>query len=202
MEKAKEVFRKIMTVLSVVIFVFGLFIFVSVLNASAGKVPSVLGFSFMQIQTGSMEPEYPVGSIVVTRKIDVDKLEKGDVISFYSSDPQTKGMPITHRIVEKNRTSGGSPFFTTKGDANDFDDSYTVGSLSIIGKVVYNIGTVGGSIISVLKNPNVIFCFIVLPLIFITFGEAVNLVTLIVKSKEENEAIKEENNEQSEEGKN
>lgn len=191
-----------MTVLSVVIFLFGLFVFVSVLNASAGKVPSVLGFSFMQIQTGSMEPDYPVGSIVVTKKTDVEELKTGDVISFYSNAPDTKGMPITHRIVRVQRTSGGSPFFTTKGDANDFDDSLTVGTYSIIGKVVYNIGTVGGSIISVLKNPNVIFCFIVMPLIFITFGEAVNLVTLIVKSKEENEAIKEVNNEQSEESKN
>ena len=197
MEKAKKIFSRIMSTLSVVIFIFGLFIFLSVLRASAGKVPSVLGFSFMQIQTGSMEPTYPVGSIVITKKVDAEKLEKGDAISFYSTAEETKGLVITHRIVDIQKSMGnGQPIFTTKGDANNYDDPTTVRAVNVVGKVVYNIGTTGGSVISVLKNPNVIFCFIVLPLIFITFGEAVNLVTLIVKSKEDDN---EDENEQSSE---
>lgn len=200
MKKVKNIFSRILTSLSVVIFLFGLFVFVSVLNASAGKVPSVLGFSFMQIQTGSMEPEYPVGSIVITRKVDCFDLQKGDVISFYSTDAETSGMVITHRIVKVEKTlGGGQPLFTTKGDANSTDDATKVSNISVIGKVVFNIGTVGGSVISVLKNPNVIFFFIVLPLIFITFGEAIHLVTLIVESKEEK---KEEENGQNDEKEN
>lgn len=195
MEKAKNIFTRIMSVLSVLIFLFGLFIFVTVLNASAGKVPSVFGYSFLQVQTGSMEPEYPVGSIVIAKKTDTKELKTGDVISFYSTDKEISQKVVTHRITEISSNMKGVPTFTTKGDANNIEDRESVSSIMVIGKVVYSIGTVGGSVISVLKNPNVIFFFIVLPLIFITFGEAVNLVTMIVNSKEEK---KEEENERPE----
>lgn len=193
MEKAKKVFSRVMAVLSVVIFLFGLFVFITVLNASAGKIPSVLGYSFLQVKTGSMEPEFPVGTIVVVKKVDVKELQVGDVISFYSTDKSISNEVVTHRIVGRTFSLQGYPTFTTKGDANRNEDSAPVSNIMVIGKVVYNIGTASGSVISVLKNPNVIFFFIVLPLVFITFGEAVNLVTLIVNSREEKKA--EENGE-------
>ncbi len=188
MKKAKKIFTRTMTALSVLVFVFGLVIFGSVLNAAAGKVPSVFGFSLLQVTSGSMEPEFMTGSIVIVKETDATKLKKGDVISFYSSDSAIEGKVNTHRIHAVEYSLGsGEPVFITKGDANELPDSQMVWSGSVIGKVVYDFGTVSGSVISVFKNPNVIFFVIVLPLIFITFGEAVNLVTLIVKSKYEQE---------------
>lgn len=193
MKKFKKIFSTVMTVLSVVVFVFGLVIFVSVLNASAGKVPSVFGFSVLQVKTGSMEPEHMTGSIVVVKETDVAELKVGDVISFYSMDYTISGKVNTHRIVEINyMIDGEEPIFTTKGDRNQNVDADKVHAANVIGKVVYDLGTVSGSVISVLQNPNVIFFVIVLPLIFITFSEAVNLVNLIVKSKYEQEEEEDE----------
>lgn len=184
MEKAKKFFGRVMTVLSVVIFIFGLVIFVSVLNASAGKVPSVLGFSVLQVRSGSMEPEYMTGSVVVVKKTDVTKLKVGDVISFYSMDDTISGQVNTHRIIKiDHMIDGDEPIFTTQGDRNELPDKDKVHSANVIGEVVYDLGTVSGSVISVLQNPKVIFFVIILPLIFITFSEAVNLVTLIAKHK-------------------
>lgn len=184
MKKAKKIFSRIMTVLSVVLFIFGLVIFVSVLNASAGKVPSVFGFSVMQVKSGSMLPDYEIGTIVVTKKVDATELKVGDVISFYSTESEISGKVNTHRIVRvEGGEEDGVPYFTTKGDHNDDVDAHKVWPQNIVGKVVYNLGTVSGSFISIIQNPNVIFFVIVLPLIFITFGEAINLVTLIVESK-------------------
>ena len=193
MKKAKSIFSKIMTAVSAIMFLFGLFVFVSVLNASAGKVPSVLGYSFLQVQTGSMEPEFHVGSIVIAKKVNPEELEVGDVISFYSMADDINGKVNTHRIVKLSANMAGGRRFITKGDANTANDPDDVSPVNVIGKVVYNIGSVGGSVLSVLKNPNVILIFIVLPLIFITFGEAVNLVTLIVESKEEKDERNSEN---------
>ncbi len=188
MKKAKKIFSRIMTGLSALVFVFGLVIFICVLNASAGEVPSVFGFSVLQVSSGSMEPEYMTGSVVVVKATDPAELKKGDVISFYSTDATIAGKVNTHRIIDiEYSLGGGEPIFTTQGDANDYPDSSKVWGNTVIGKVVYDLGTVSGSVISVFKNPNVIFFVIVLPLIFITFGEAVNLVTLIVKSKYEQE---------------
>ena len=199
MKKAKKIFSRIMTVLSVALFVFGVVVFVSVLNASEGKVPSVFGFSVLQVKTGSMLPEYEIGTIVITKTVDSNELQVGDVISFYSMDKDIAGEVNTHRI-EKIEHGGddNAPYFTTKGDNNSQVDKQKVWPSQIVGKVVYNLGTVSGSVIGVFQNPNVIFFVIVLPLIFITFGEAVNLVTMIVESKsrkkEDGDDIPEEKN--------
>lgn len=199
MKKAKKIFSRIMTVLSVALFIFGVVVFVSVLNASAGKVPSVFGFSVLQVKTGSMLPEYEIGTIVITKSVEANELQVGDVVSFYSLDKDISGEVNTHRIV--NIEYGGddnAPYFTTKGDNNSQVDKQKVWPAQLVGKVVYNLGTVSGSIIGVFQNPNVIFFVIVLPLIFITFGEAVNLVTMIAESKsrkkEDGDDIPEEKN--------
>lgn len=199
MKKAKKIFGRIMTVLSVLIFVFGLVVFISVLNASAGKVPSVFGFSVLQVKTGSMLPEYEIGTVVVTKKVDVNDLKEGDVISFYSLDKDISGEVNTHRIVKvEHGGDDNAPYFTTKGDNNSDVDKMKVWPNQIVGKVVYNLGTVSGSFIGVFQNPKVIFFVIILPLIFITFGEAVNLVTMIAESKsqkkEDGDDIPEEKN--------
>lgn len=199
MKKAKKIFSRIMTVISVALFIFGVVVFVSVLNASAGKVPSVFGFSVLQVKTGSMLPDYEIGTIVITKNVDANDLQVGDVISFYSLDQDISGEVNTHRI-EKIEHGGddNAPYFTTKGDNNTQVDKQKVWPSQIVGKVVYNLGTVSGSVIGIFQNPNVIFFVIVLPLIFITFGEAVNLVTMIAESKyrkkEDGDDIPEEKN--------
>ena len=172
-----------MAAVSAIIFILGLTIFISVLGASAGKAPSVLGFSVLQVQTGSMEPEIPIGGIVITRKVKPASLKVGDIISFYSNDVKISGKINTHRIVEISDSESGEKIFRTKGDANPADDEAAVFEVDLVGKVIFNIGTVGSSFLGVLRNPKIIFIFIVLPLIFITMGEAVNLAKLIAEYK-------------------
>lgn len=185
-EKAKKIFTRVISVITALSFVLGLAIFISVLRANKGEVPSVLGFSVMRVRTGSMEPTLRTGCIVVARKTDPQKLEIGDIISFYSTDPdpQINGQVETHRIVERHMLITGEREFITKGDANSADDSYPVLHSRIIGKVVINLGVASGSVLGILQNPKVIFFLIILPLIFITFSEAVNLVNLIVNRNE------------------
>ena len=56
----------------------------------------LFGFQIYTVLSGSMEPKYPVGSLVYVRKIEPEKLEVGDDISFLVSDKTV----VTHRIVE------------------------------------------------------------------------------------------------------
>ena len=183
MKKAGKIFSRIMAVISVVIFILGLTIFVSVLRASAGKAPSVFGFSVLQVTSGSMEPEIPVGGIVVVRKVKPESLKVGDVISFYSNDVDISGKVNTHRIFEIKQSESGEKIFRTKGDANEYADTAAVFEIDLVGKMILNLGSVGGSVFDVLRNPTIILIFIVLPLIFITLGEAVSLAKLIAEYK-------------------
>ena len=53
-------------------------------------------------------------------------------------------------------------------------------SSRVIGKVVFDLGVVSGSVLGMLQNPKVIFFLIIVPLIIITFSEAVNLVNIVM----------------------
>ena len=178
--KIKKILSRIMTVLTVVSFLFGLVIFISVLRANQGEVPSVLGYSVLRLQTGSMEPEYRTGSIIIAKKVDVNDLEKGDVISFYSTSLDISDRVNTHRIVDIIYDQSGSREFVTKGDANELQDETPVLASRVIGKVIFDLGVVSGSVLGMLQNPKVIFFLIIVPLIIITFSEAVNLVNIIM----------------------
>lgn len=139
-----------------------------------------------------MEPEIPVNGIVITFKAKPKALKVGDVISFYSNDVDISGKVNTHRIVEIRNSESGELIFRTKGDANDSIDTAAVFERDLVGKVIVNIGTIGGTFIDVLRNPKIIFIFIVLPLIFITMGEAVNLARLIAEYKYSNQKDEED----------
>ncbi len=178
--KIKRIATLTLSIITVLVFVVGFGIFVTVLRTDANEVPSILGFSVMKIQTGSMEPEYKTGSVIVTRKTSPDDLKKGDVISFYSIDGNISNQVNTHRIEEVTYFKGGERVFITKGDANVAVDEQPVYERRIIGKVIWNLGVFSGSVITFLQNPNIILFFIVIPLVIITFFEAVNLVNMIV----------------------
>ncbi len=193
-EKIKNIIKRILSVIAAVSFVLGLVIFISVLRANNGEVPNIFGFSVMRVQTGSMEPELRVGSIVITRHVPQEEISVGDIISFYSIDPGLNNQVETHRIVEEHYV-GKEREYITKGDANQADDSYPVIYRNVIGKVIGNLGVASGSVIGILQNKNVILFLIIIPLVFITFSEAVNLVNLVIESRK---TAKEENSDESE----
>ena len=104
----------------------------------ATKVPVFGGIELKIVQSGSMEPNIPVGSLIVVKT--ADQFKKGDVITF-GADTKTQ-IPTTHRIVDV-QGSGGVLYYTTRGDANDVDDPKPVIKDDIIGKVVLSVPTLG-----------------------------------------------------------
>ena len=90
----------------------------------------VAGIRPYTVISGSMEPEYPVGSIVYVKDIEVKNVEVGDVITFVLDD---KLNVATHRVVGVDFEEGYS---TTKGDANNSNDGSPVYFENYLGKVV------------------------------------------------------------------
>lgn len=96
----------------------------------------IMGFRPYVIETQSMEPDYPVNTLVYVHDIEFDKLTVGDVISYTNQANST----VTHRITAINKEDG---FVQTKGDANEFEDILPVYSENIIGKVYFKIPYIG-----------------------------------------------------------
>lgn len=108
------------------------------LNIS-GKSFHIFGYALLRVQTGSMSPTYEEGDFLISKETDTSLLKKGDIITFYSSDPRIKGMLNTHRIVDVERQDGRR-VFTTKGDAAEKEDSYKVNENEVFGITVGSVG--------------------------------------------------------------
>jgi signal peptidase I len=95
----------------------------TVMAAILGIVSFVLvavrqGWEFNAVLSGSMEPVYHVGSLVVFRPVDPQTVQVGDIVSFKLPALKT---PICHRVIDIVR-DGRSLYFQTKGDANEEPD--------------------------------------------------------------------------------
>ena len=99
-------------------------------------IPRLMGLKTYKVLSGSMEPEYHVGSVVYEEKSSIDDIEVGDVITFYINDNTV----VTHRVVDKDNDTES---FHTKGDANETEDGGSVAYDKVVGKVVLNVPYLG-----------------------------------------------------------
>ncbi|MBO5223451.1 MAG: signal peptidase I [Clostridia bacterium] len=99
----------------------------------------LFGLQPYTIVSGSMEPNYPVGSIVYVTKVNANDLRKGDVITFRVAGDTI----VTHRIEDVVTDDPSSVMFRTKGDNNNTADGALVAPSSIIGKVQFHIPLIG-----------------------------------------------------------
>lgn len=183
----KKFFKVFSIILSVLIFAFCLMTFVMVaISASKKTVPSIFNISVLSLSTKSMDPTYKVGDLVVVKKVDASTLKEGDVISFYSTDPDIYGFPNTHRIVGVENNNG-SLTFTTKGDNNPSADKYAVEESRVIGKVLFKIAVLGKAIMFLQHTRAAYFLIIIVPIMVIFAFEMKNVIVKYREVKDDNE---------------
>jgi signal peptidase I len=94
---------------------------------AAGAVtllPAALGMQHYVIESGSMTGTYDRGSVVFTKKVPVESLRRGDVITYQPPvDADASGL-LTHRIFSISHYNGET-VFRTKGDANRSPDRWS-----------------------------------------------------------------------------
>lgn len=91
------------------------------------------GVRLYYVQSGSMEPELPVGSLCIVTPCVVEELEVGDIIAF-----QNGPMQVAHRIVSIQEES-----YQTKGDANRSPDPGVVRKEQVQGQVIARVPLLG-----------------------------------------------------------
>lgn len=80
-------------------------------------LPGLFGIHPLIVQSGSMEPVYPKGSMVYIRSADPYRLSEGNIVTYRLEDGKTL---VTHRIM---RMDMDREEIYTKGDANELEDS-------------------------------------------------------------------------------
>lgn len=102
----------------------------------------LLGWQLQHVESGSMSPTYPVGSLLVTAQLDPTEITVGMPIVF--TDPREAGRLVTHRVV--GVTPGAEPAFVTRGDANVTNDPAPVPTRLVRGRVLWSVSYLGAAL--------------------------------------------------------
>lgn len=88
--------------------------------------------------SGEAEDHIEVGDLVFVGRADPEELEVGDVIAYMNG-----GATVTHRITAIDTNTDGDLLFTTKGDANNAEDTTPVTEEQLVGIYRWRIPKVG-----------------------------------------------------------
>lgn len=109
----------------------------------------IWGFHTVLLQTGSMSPDYPAGSVLVARDTPAQDVQVGDIVTVARSD----GAVVTHRAVAIETIPGGASL-TLRGDANTTDDPkpYVAQRVGIVaGGIPW-----GGQVVAAIQQPGAV----------------------------------------------
>lgn len=99
-------------------------------------VPRVIGYEMYGVLSGSMEPTFPVGSVVYVKPSEPSEIQVQDAITFRIGED----VVATHRVIEIDEQAQS---FVTKGDANKDKDLSPIKFDRLIGKAVFCIPYLG-----------------------------------------------------------
>jgi len=156
-----------------------LFVSFSGVYSPDGRPRALAGYSIMRVATGSMVPELPINTLIVTREVDPAVLREGEIVTFLKADDTT----VTHRVYEiyENYNNMGVLGFrligdaTRDGDVNITPDPDVHREDHLIGRVVmssYSLGRflmfVHEHFLSILKYAMIILAALFLLKVFIS----------------------------------
>jgi signal peptidase I len=157
------------------------FILVVFLQRFSNNKLSLFNYRIFAVATGSMQPKYNIGDVLISKDVDPSKLKVGDNISYLGTKSNFKGKVITHQIVKIETDENGKLLFYTKGIANLVEDP-VVEESQVYGKVIYK--TILLSWLYKFVSTSTGFGLIIVIPIIIIIGYEI-LATLLEKKEEE-----------------
>jgi signal peptidase len=126
----------------------------------------LLGWQLQHVESGSMSPTYPVGSLLVTGDVAASDVKVGMPIVF--EDPREPSRLVTHRVVA--RAPGSELAFVTRGDANVTNDPAPIPARLVRGQVLWHV-TLLGAVLDWLQWPRSFLLLVVVPAALMVLAE-------------------------------
>ena len=121
--KNNKTLKIIMNIIRVIIIVIlAAFVLVVCMQRFSNNKLSLLNHRLFAVVTGSMEPKYKVGDVLISKDIDPSKIKVGDTISYLGNNSNFYGKVITHEVISIEKDTDGKLVFHTKGIANTIED--------------------------------------------------------------------------------
>lgn len=94
-------------------------------------VPQLVGAEHSYVVlSGSMQPTMEAGDVIIVDDVDMDAIERGDIVSFRDES----GSVTTHRVVDI--VHDGTTRLRTKGDNNEEPDQGLIQESALVGRVM------------------------------------------------------------------
>lgn len=158
-KKNAKITKRIIDIIIIILLYNIILVFISCINKIEDI--SLFGYKAYRITTDSMSPSINIGDVIIVKKVQEEKLQAGDVITFKQQDKV-----ITHRITHIDEQDGKKQY-TTKGDNNNLEDNEKIEYSEIEGENVLTIPKLGYFIYA-LEN-QIVFLFVILILLITLF---------------------------------
>lgn len=155
--------NKIKKILKYMLYPIAIFIIICAIDIIYQKIVkkednvSLFGFRPYIVLSGSMEPNLQVGDMVVSKKVNQDQIEIGDIITFEDES----GATITHRVVDII-IKDGEKLYQTKGDNNNTKDIGLVSIKNIKGEYTFKISGIGKIVAQIITPTGLILIILVI----------------------------------------
>lgn len=169
--KAIKTLGKIIYILFFIVVV--LMLIVVILQRTTNNSVSLGGFRLFTIATGSMEPAYNVGDVLISKEIAPEEIKVGDNIAYRGEVKVLKGKVITHQVISTQKGEDGKYKIITKGISNTEEDP-EISEEQVYGKIIYKVKTLS-YIVKMISNIYVFYFFIFIPIAFIIFRQIKNI---------------------------
>lgn len=181
--KALKIIGNILYILLFVIVL--LMLVVVILQRASDNSISLGGYRLFTVATGSMEPKYEVGDILISKEINPKDIQIGDDIVYRGKEGSFNGKVVTHQVVSI-RDEEGNKKIITKGIANTEEDP-EIDSTQVYGKVIYKVQTLS-FISQIIKNIYVFYFIIFVPIAIIIFRQ----IRYYLRKDDDEEELREE----------
>ena len=113
MEKLRnnKVFKIGSIIFKIIIFIamIGFVLSVCLQRFSNNKL-SIFNFRMFTVISGSMEPKYKIGDVLIAKEIKPEKIKVGDTISYLGNVNSFKDKVVTHQVVGIEKIDGNYYF--------------------------------------------------------------------------------------------
>lgn len=184
--KNNKIYKIVMAIAQVlfVVVLVGFIIVVCLQRFSDNKI-SFFNYRMFTVISGSMEPKYKIGDVLISKDVDASKIKVGDTVSYLGATGDFKDKVITHQVVSIGTDDDGKYLFHTKGLANLVEDP-VVSESQIYGVVIYK-SIILSIIYRIVGTTIGFYLFIILPLLFIIGSEIIS--TMLEKEDERRKKI-------------
>lgn len=145
---AKKIIKTVLIILYQILVIMALILtMVIVLQRISANNQSIGGYKIFRVITGSMEPEYEVGEVIISKEVNPKDIKVGDDIVYLGRVGEYSGKIIMHNVVAIDTDENGDLIFHAKGlQSNSVEDP------QITEDQIYGVVTYRSSILTILYD--------------------------------------------------